>query len=169
MQYPLGNICHKTPPWHLIHVYLFLPTQQLETDYEIAAIYGNLWQSAMFCHILPTCFYCNIYNIRNVRDFCQILLSLLNSIKFCQDYNLKPILPYIYINWVIKLIIYTPFFYFFISFFYIISWFYYTVYIYSLIISILLYIIATYTYFVILYYVNHLYYCIKYKMNLKPL
>ena len=45
--------CHGTPPWHLTHVHLFPPTQQLETDHEIAAIYGNLRQSAIFCHILP--------------------------------------------------------------------------------------------------------------------
>ena len=87
--------CHGTPLWHLTHIYLFLPTQQLETDYKIAAIYGNLLYSAIFYHILPTCFYYNIYNIRNVRDFCQILPSLLNSAKFCQDYDLKPILPHI--------------------------------------------------------------------------
>ena len=77
---------------------------------------------------------------------CHILPSLLNSTKFCQDYNLKPILPHTYINWVIKSIIYTPSPRFFISFPYIIFWFYYTVYVHSLIISTLLYIIATYTY-----------------------
>ena len=130
------------------------------------AIYSNLLYSAIFCHILPTCFYCNIYNICNVHNFYRILLSLLNSAKFCQDYNLKPILPYIYINWAIKLIIYTLFFCFLNSFPYIISWLYYIVYIYSLIISTSLYIIATYTHFVTLYCVN---YYLKYKMNLKPL
>ena len=129
----------------------------------------NLRQSTAICHILPTCFYYNICDIRNVRNFCRILPSLLNSAKFCQDYDLKPILPYIYINWATKLIIYTLFSRFLISFFYIMSWLYYIVYIYSLIISTLLYIIATYTYSVILYYINHLYYCIKYKTNLKPL
>ena len=164
--YTLVEDCHGTPLWHLTHVYLFPPTQQSETDYEIAAIYGNLWQSAMFCHILPTCFYCNIYNICNVRNSCRILPSLLNSVKFYQDYNLKPILPYIRVNWVIKLIIYTPFSRFLISFPYIMSWFYYTVYIHSLIISTLLYIITTYTHSVILYCVN---YYIKCRMNLKPL
>ena len=117
--FPICYKCHGTPLWHLIHVYLFPPTQQSETDHEIAATYGNLRQSAMFCHILPTCFYRNIYDIRNVHDFCRILPSLLNSAKFCQDYNLKPILPYIYINWVIKLIIYIFSSYFFISFPYI--------------------------------------------------
>ena len=112
---------------------------------QSTVIYGNLLYSAMTCHILPTCFYCNIYNIRNVRDFCWILPSLLNFVKFCQDYNLKPILPHTRVNWVIKLIIYTPFFYFLISFPYAISWFYYTVHVRSLIISTLLYIIATCT------------------------
>ena len=129
-------------------------------------IYGNLPYSAIFCHILPTCFYRNIYNIRNVRNFCRILLSLLNSAKFCHDYNLKPILPYIYINWATKSIIYTHSFRFLISFPYIVSWFYHTVYIYSLIISTLLYIIATHTYSVILYYIN---YYIKCRTNPKPL
>ena len=36
----------------LTHVYLFPPTQQPETDYEIAAIYGNLWQFAVLYYIL---------------------------------------------------------------------------------------------------------------------
>ena len=40
-------------------------------------------RSATFCHILPTYFHRNIYNIRNVRNFCRILLSLPNSTKFC--------------------------------------------------------------------------------------
>ena len=65
---------------------------------QSTAIYGNLPYSAMFYHILPTCFYCNIYNIRNVHNFCQILPSLLNSAKFCQNYNLKPILFCIRVN-----------------------------------------------------------------------
>ena len=93
--------CYGTPPWHLTYVYLFPPTQQLETDYEIAAIYSNLRQSAIFCHILPTCSYRNIYNIcdvRNVHDFCRTLPSLPNSTKFCQDYDLNPILPYKRVN-----------------------------------------------------------------------
>ena len=109
------------------------------------AIYGNLLYSAMSCHILPTYFYCSIYDIRNVRNFCRILLSLLNSIKFCQDYNPKPILPCICVNWVTKSIIYTPSSHFLISFPYITSWFYHTVHVRSLIISTLLYIIATRT------------------------
>ena len=117
---------------------------------QSTVIYGNLLYSTMFYHILPTCFYCNIYNIRNVHNFCRILLSLLNSAKFCQDYNLKPILPCTCVNWVIKLIIYTLSFCFLISFPYIMSWLYYIVYIYSLIISILLYIIATCTHSVTL-------------------
>ena len=117
---------------------------------QSTAIYGNLPYSAMFCHILPIYFYCNIYNICNVRDFYRILLSLLNSAKFCQDYNLKPILPYIYINWVIKSIIYTPSSYFLISFPYVMSWFHHTVYVRSLIISTLLYIIVTRTHSVTL-------------------
>ena len=96
---------------------------------QSTAIYSNLLYSAMFRHILPTCFYCNIYNIRN-------------------DYNLKPILPYTCVNWAIKLIIYILSSCFLISFPYIMSWLHYTVYIYSLIISILLYIIATRTHFV---------------------
>ena len=129
----------------------------------------NLRQSIAICHILPICFYCNICNICNVRDFYRILLSLLNFIKFCQDYNLKPVLLYIYINWVIKLIIYTLSSRFLISFLYVISWLYYTVYVYSLIISTLLYIIATHTHSITLYCVNHLYYYIKYRTNLKPL
>ena len=115
---------------------------------QFIAIYGNLPYSAMFCHILPTCFYRNICDIRNVRNFCQILLSLLNSAKFCQDYDLKPILPHTYVNWVIKLIIYTLFSCFLISFPYVMSWFYHIVHIRSLIISTLLYIIVTCTYFV---------------------
>ena len=129
----------------------------------------NLRQSIAICHILPICFYCNIYDIRNVYDFYWILPSLLNFIKFCQDYNPKPILPYIYINWVTKLIIYTLSSRFFIYFLYIIFWFHYIVYIYSLIISTLLYIIVTRTHFVTLYCVNHLYHCIKCRINPKPL
>ena len=140
-------MCYGTPPWHLTHVYLFPPTQQLETDHEIAAIYGNLRQSAIFCHILPTCFYYNICNIHNVHNFYRILLSLLNSAKFCQDYNLKPIPPRTCVNWVIKSIIYTLSSCFLISFPYIIFWFHHIVYIHSLIISTLLYIITTRTYF----------------------
>ena len=112
---------------------------------QSTVIYGNLLYSAMFCYILPTCFYYNIYNIRNVRNFYWILLSLPNSAKFCQDYDLKPILPYICVNWATKLIIYTLSSRFLISFFYVISWFYYIVHVYSLIISTLLYIIATCT------------------------
>ena len=133
---------------------------------QSTAIYGNLLYSAMFCHILPTYFYYNICDIRNVYNFCRILLSLLNSVKFCQDYNLKPILPHTCVNWAIKLIIYIPFSCFLISFPYTTFWFYYIVHVYSLIISTLLYIIATYTHFVILYCIN---YCIKCKTNLKPL
>ena len=120
---------------------------------QSTVIYSNLLYSAMFCHILPTYFYCNICDICNVHNFCRILLSLLNSAKFCQDYNLKPILPHIYINWVIKLIIYTPSSCFLISFPYITSWFYYTVYVRSLIISTLLYIIAICTYSITLPYI----------------
>ena len=136
---------------------------------QSTVIYGNLPYSAMFCHILPTCFYRNICNICNVRDFCRILPSLLNSVKFCQDYDLKPILPRIHVNWAIKLIIYTPFSRFLVSFPYTTSWFHYIVHVYSLIISTLLYIIVTYTYSIILYCVNHLYYCIKCRINQKPL
>ena len=113
---------------------------------QSTAIYSYLLYSAMLCHILPTCFYRNICNIRDVCDFYQILPSLLNSTKFCQDYNLKPILPYIYINWATKLIIYTLFSRFLISFPYAMSWFHHTVHVCSLIISTLLYIIATRTY-----------------------
>ena len=126
----------------------------------------NLLYSAMFCHILPTCFYCNIYNIRNVHNFCRILPSLLNSAKFCQDYNLKPILPRICVNQVTKSIIYTLSSRFLISFPYATSWFHHTVHICSLIIFTLLYIIATHTYSIILYYIN---YYIKYRMNPKLL
>ena len=129
----------------------------------------NLRQSTAICYILPTCFYCNICDIRNVRDFCRILPSLLNSAKFCQDYDLKPILPYVRVNWAIKSIIYTPSSHFLISFPYVMSWFYYTVHVCSLIISTLLYIIATHTHSITLYCVNHLYYYIKYRTNLKPL
>ena len=116
---------------------------------QSTAIYGNLLYSAIFYHILPTCFYRNIYNIRNDYNFCQILPNLLNSVKFCQDYDLKPILPRVCVNWVIKSIIYTPFSCFLISFPYAMSWFHHIVYVRSLIISTLLYIIATCTYFVI--------------------
>ena len=126
----------------------------------------NLQQSTAICHILPTCFYRNIYDIRNVRNFCWILPSLPNSTKFCQDYNLKPILPCIYVNWATKLIIYTLSSRFLISFLYVMSWLYYTVYVRSLIISTLLYIIATHTHSVILYYIN---YYIKCRINPKPL
>ena len=56
----------------------------------------NLQQSTAICHILPTYFCCNICDIRNVHDFCRILPSLPNSAKFCQDYDLKPILPRAY-------------------------------------------------------------------------
>ena len=107
--------------------------------------YCNLQQSTAICYILPTCFYYNICNICNVYNFCRILLSLLNFAKFCQDYNLKPILPYIRVNWVIKSIIYTLSSCFLISFLYITSWLHHTVYVCSLIISTSLYIIATYT------------------------
>ena len=116
---------------------------------QSTTIYSNLLYSAISCHILPICFYCNICNICNVYNFCRILPSLLNSAKFCQDHNLKPILPYIYVNWATKLIIYTFSSCFLISFPYIMSWLHYTVHVYSLIISTSLYIIATYTYFVI--------------------
>ena len=120
---------------------------------QSTAIYGNLPYSAIFCHILPTCFYCNIcniYNIRNVHNFCRILPSLLNSAKFCQDHDLKPILPHIRVNWATKLIIYTLSSRFLISFPYVMSWFYHTVYVCSLIISTLLYIIVTCTHSVTL-------------------
>ena len=129
----------------------------------------NLQQFTAICYILPTCFYCNICNIRNVHDFCRILLSLLNSAKFCQDHDPKPILPHICVNWATKLMIYTPSSRFLISFLYAMSWFHYIVYVCSLIIFILLYIIATCTHFVTLYCVNHLYYYIKYEINPKPL
>ena len=51
-----------------------------KTDYEIAAIYGNLPFSTIFRHI-PL-------NSTKSTKFCQVLL----------DYNLKPILPRIRIN-----------------------------------------------------------------------
>ena len=105
----------------------------------------NLRQSTAICHILPTCFYCSICDIRNVRNFCWILLSLPNSAKFCQDYNPKPILPCTRVNWATKLIIYTLSSCFLISFLYAMSWFHHTVHVHSLIISTLLYIIATRT------------------------
>ena len=56
---------HGTPPWHLIHVHLFPPTQQLKTDYDtaISAIFAIFTISA-----------CNIRNIRNIRDFCPVHL-----------------------------------------------------------------------------------------------
>ena len=148
--------CHGTPPWHLTHVYLFPPTQQSETDHEIAAIYGNLRQSAIFCLPVSTV-------------ISTISATSVTSAEFYQDYDLKPILPCIHVNWAIKLIIYTLFFCFLISFLYVIFWLYYTVYVHSLIISTLLYIIATCTHFVTLCYVNYLYYYIKYRTNLKPL
>ena len=136
----------------------------------------NLQQSMAICHILPcSAIFCLlVFTIVSAISATSVtsagfLLNLLDSVGFCQDYNLKPILPYIYINWAIKLIIYTLFSHFFISFSYVMFWFYHTVYIYSLIIFTLLYIIATYTYFVILYCVNYLYYYIKCKTNLKPL
>ena len=121
---------------------------------QSTAIYGNLLYSAMLCYILPTCFYCNICDIRNIHNFCWILLSLLNSAKFCQDYNPKPILPHIHVNWAIKSIIYTLSSRFLISFPYVMSWLHHTVYVRSLIISTLLYIIATRTHFVTLLYLK---------------
>ena len=108
-------------------------------------------------------------NLRQSMAICHILPSLLNSAKFCQDYDPKPILPYTHVNRATKSIIYTPSSHFLISFPYITFWFYYIVYIHSLIISTLLYIIATHTYSVILYYINHLYYYIKCRTNPKPL
>jgi hypothetical protein len=117
---------------------------------QSTAIYSNLLYSAMFRHILPTCFYRNICDIRN-------------------NYDPKPILLYTRVNWVTKSIIYTLSSCFLISFPYVMFWLYHTVHIYSLIISTSLYIIATYTHFIILYCVNHLYYCIKCRMNPKPL
>ena len=99
----------------------------------------NLRQSTAICHILPTCFY------RNVRNFCWILPSLPNSAKFCQDYDLKPILPRTRVNQATKSIIYTLSSCFLISFPYATSWLHYTVHVRSLIISTLLYIIATRT------------------------
>ena len=108
-------------------------------------------------------------NLRQSTAICHILPSLPNSAKFCQDHDPKPILPRVRVNWVTKLMIYTLSSRFLIFFFYVMSWFYHTVHIHSLIISTLLYIIATCTYSVTLYCVNHLYYCTKYRMNLKPL
>ena len=105
----------------------------------------NLRQSTAICHILPTCFYRNICDIRNVHNFCRTLPSLLNSAKFCQDYDLKPILPCARVNWAIKSIIYTLFSRFLISFPYVTSWLHHTVHVRSLIISTSLYIIATRT------------------------
>ena len=118
---------------------------------QSTVIYGNLLYSAMFCHILPTCFYCNIYDIRNVYNFCRILPSLLNSAKFYQDYNPKPILPHTRVNQVIKSMIYTLSSCFLISFLYVMSWFYYIVHVRSLIISTSLYIITTCTHSVTIF------------------
>ena len=112
-------------------------------------IYYILPCSAIFCYILPTCFYCDIYNIRNVRDFCRILPSLLNSAKFCQDHDPKPILPHTRVNRATKSIIYTLSSCFLISFPYVMSWLHHTVHVRSLIISTSLYIIATRTHSVI--------------------
>ena len=63
---------------------------------QSTARYSNLPFSTIFCHILPTYFYRNIYNIRNVRNFCQ-------------DYDPNPILPRARINLATKLTIYTLF------------------------------------------------------------
>ena len=111
----------------------------------------NLRQSTAICHILPTRFYRNICDIRNVRDFYRILPSLPNSAKFCQDYDPKPILPCARVNRATKLMIYTPSSRFLISFPYAMSWFHHTVYVRSLIISTLLYIIVTRTHSVTAY------------------
>jgi len=46
----------------------------------------------------------------NLTAFCHVLPSPLNSAKFCQDHNPKPILPHAYVNQATKLTIYTPFF-----------------------------------------------------------
>ena len=126
----------------------------------------NLRQFMAICHILL--YFAYLFLPQYLR-YPQRPWLLPNSAKFCQDYDLKPILPCIHVNWVIKLIIYTPSFCFLISFFYVTSWFHYIVYVCSLIISTLLYIIATYTYSITLCCVNYLYYYIKYKINLKPL
>ena len=48
----------------------------------------------------------------NIRQYTAIYRPLLYSAKFCQDYNLKPILPRARINQVTKLIIYTLLFLF---------------------------------------------------------
>ena len=131
---------------------------------QSTVIYGNLLYSAIFCHILPTCFYRNICDIRNVCNFCRILPSLLNSTKFCQNYNPKPILPRIRVNWVTKLIIYTLSSRFLISFPYAMSWFHYTVHVHSLIVSTLLHIIATRIYSVTkTHFIYFLYSCLLFK------
>ena len=126
----------------------------------------NLQQSMAICYILP---YSAYLFLPQYLQYPQHPWLLLNSVKFCQDYNPKPILPCVCVNWVTKLIIYTLSSRFLISFPYAMSWFHYIVHVYSLIISTLLYIIVTHTYSVILYCVNHLYYCIKCRTNLKPL
>ena len=46
----------------------------------------------------------------NLTAFCYVLPSLLNSAKFCQDYDPKPILLRVRVNQATKLTIYTPFF-----------------------------------------------------------
>ena len=138
--------CHGTPPWHLMHVHLFPPTQQPETDHEIAAIYGNLRQSAISCHVLP---YSAYLFLPQYLRYPQRPWLLPNSAKFCQDHDPKPILPHACVNQAIKLMIYTPSSRFLISFPYATSWFHYTVHVCSLIISTLLYIIVTRTHSVI--------------------
>ena len=116
---------------------------------QFTAICYVLLCSAIFCLPISTTISTISATSMTSAEFCQvywILLSLLNSAKFCQNYDLKPILPYTRVNWVIKLIICTLFSCFLISFPYVMSWLYYTVHVYSLIIFTLLYIIATCTY-----------------------
>ena len=108
--------------------------------------YHNLRQFTAICYILP----CSAIFCLPISTTISVISAMsITSTEFYQDYNLKPILPYIYINQATKLIIYTLSSHFLISFPYITSWLYHTVYVRSLIIFTLLYIIATRTHSVI--------------------
>ena len=67
---------------------------------------GNLRQSKAICHHVTATY----GNLPSSTIFRHILPSLPNSVKFCQDYNLKPILPRVRVNQATKLTIYIPFF-----------------------------------------------------------
>ena len=91
---------YKTHPWHLIYVYLFPPTQQVETEHE-TVICRNLRQpaaSAVFCQvywILPSSARITAWTATRPQ-FAVIygnLLLLPYSAIFCQAMEFCQILP----------------------------------------------------------------------------